>query len=235
MSRLLLVVSGGVESSVLMALAAQKQSTKVHALFFDYGQKTVDQEEAAIERLSRLYGIHWERAVLELPWMKEHLLGDAAQFALASKSRIRKNNSAHIVEYRNLAFLGVAANYAAVLGATRIWAGFDYVSGRSGCAADKSPAFVGAFNRTLQVSKRGRVPKVEAPLQGNSKAKTIRKGLSLKVPFIQTWSCYNEGVFHCGRCGSCVSRIQGFEELGLKDPVMGLAGEETELWLGLLL
>jgi 7-cyano-7-deazaguanine synthase len=38
------------------------------------------------------------------------------------------------------------------------------------------------------------------------------------VPFAETWSCYVGGDEHCGRCGTCVERIEAFERAGVADP-----------------
>jgi 7-cyano-7-deazaguanine synthase len=40
----------------------------------------------------------------------------------------------------------------------------------------------------------------------------------LQVPFEKTWSCYNGGAAHCGKCGTCVERIEAFHLSGVSDP-----------------
>jgi len=41
----------------------------------------------------------------------------------------------------------------------------------------------------------------------------------LNAPFEHTWSCYRSGDKACGKCDSCVLRLKGFEEAGVKDPI----------------
>jgi 7-cyano-7-deazaguanine synthase len=40
----------------------------------------------------------------------------------------------------------------------------------------------------------------------------------LAVPFATTWSCYKGGERHCGRCGTCVERLEAFAIAGVADP-----------------
>ncbi|HSH81844.1 MAG TPA: 7-cyano-7-deazaguanine synthase [Herpetosiphonaceae bacterium] len=44
------------------------------------------------------------------------------------------------------------------------------------------------------------------------------EGTRLNVPFAETWSCYKGGERHCGKCGTCVERIEAFELVGMEDP-----------------
>lgn len=48
----------------------------------------------------------------------------------------------------------------------------------------------------------------------------MREGASLGVPFAETWSCYNSGAVHCGRCGTCVERREAFHLAGVEDPTV---------------
>ena len=57
-----------------------------------------------------------------------------------------------------------------------------------------------------------------APFVGKSKAQIVAIGADLGVPFGQTWSCYEGGQLHCGRCGTCVERREAFELAGVVDP-----------------
>jgi 7-cyano-7-deazaguanine synthase len=57
-----------------------------------------------------------------------------------------------------------------------------------------------------------------APFVAMSKADIVRAGSLVNAPFAATWSCYEGGSFHCGRCGTCVERREAFEIAGVRDP-----------------
>jgi 7-cyano-7-deazaguanine synthase len=56
------------------------------------------------------------------------------------------------------------------------------------------------------------------PFVERTKAEIVRRGADLGVPFEKTWSCYQGGEVHCGRCGTCVERREAFELAGVADP-----------------
>jgi 7-cyano-7-deazaguanine synthase len=59
---------------------------------------------------------------------------------------------------------------------------------------------------------------VLAPFVTLGKHDIARVGDGLGVPWDRTWSCYQGGEFHCGRCGTCVERIEAFQLAGVPDP-----------------
>lgn len=44
-----------------------------------------------------------------------------------------------------------------------------------------------------------------------TKAGIAYRALELGVPFHMTWSCYKGGSKHCGRCGTCVERLEAID------------------------
>lgn len=50
------------------------------------------------------------------------------------------------------------------------------------------------------------------------KGGTIALGAKLGVPLEKTWSCYGDGFFQCGdRCATCVNRREGFDSVDVED------------------
>jgi 7-cyano-7-deazaguanine synthase len=47
------------------------------------------------------------------------------------------------------------------------------------------------------------------------------------VPYGLTWSCYEGGDIHCGRCGTCVERAEAFHDAGVADPTAYI---DAEFW-----
>jgi 7-cyano-7-deazaguanine synthase len=47
----------------------------------------------------------------------------------------------------------------------------------------------------------------------------LKWGLANGVPYHLTRTCYKEQEKACGRCGSCVERLEAFANVGQADPV----------------
>jgi 7-cyano-7-deazaguanine synthase len=126
------------------------------------------------------------------------------------------------VPQRNSIMLALAFAYAETVGADMVWTGFNIVdySGYPDCRPD----FVSAMERSLNLaSKRyreeGHGIGIITPLIRKSKAQIILLGQTLKVPWELTWSCYSGREKACGKCDSCLIRLGGFQEAGIKDPI----------------
>ena len=128
------------------------------------------------------------------------------------------------VPARNTVMLSLALAWAEVLGAYDIFIGvnaLDY-SGYPDCR----PEFIEAFERTATLATKAGVEggqfRIQAPLISMTKAQIIRRGVALGLDYGLTHSCYDplpQGA-PCGRCDSCVLRARGFEEAGVKDPLV---------------
>jgi 7-cyano-7-deazaguanine synthase len=53
---------------------------------------------------------------------------------------------------------------------------------------------------------------IYAPFLYKTKADIAYRALELGVPLHLTWSCYKGGERHCGRCGTCVERLEAIDE-----------------------
>lgn len=222
MVRAVVLLSGGLDSSTALAIADEK-GYEVVALTFDYGQKHVREVDSA-------------RKVAKYYHMKEHLvlplqLGGILRSSLTQRSmrvpkgRPRSKISSGIpstyVPGRNIVFLAIGASVAESLGADRLIIAANSIdfSGYPDC----TPEFVESFQRMLDVGtkagKEGKRIRIEAPLLRMSKAEIVREAVRLKVPLELTWSCYSGGPKACGRCDSCILRLEGFAKAGSEDPI----------------
>jgi 7-cyano-7-deazaguanine synthase len=117
--------------------------------------------------------------------------------------------------------LSLALAHAETLGASDVFIGVNAVdySGYPDCR----PAFLHAFERLARLATRagveGRPLRIHAPLLRLSKARIVRLGTRLGVPYRLTLSCYDPVHGRaCGRCDACTLRRRGFAEAGLPDP-----------------
>jgi len=44
-------------------------------------------------------------------------------------------------------------------------------------------------------------------------------GCCIGVPYEYTWTCYKGGELACGKCGSCVERLEAFIKAAEEDPI----------------
>ena len=62
--------------------------------------------------------------------------------------------------------------------------------------------------------------RLERPFVGMNKGEIVALGAKLGAPLHLTWSCYNGGNAHCGKCATCIERAAAFREAGLPDPTV---------------
>lgn len=222
MVKSVVLLSGGLDSSTVLAMARELGHELV-ALTFDYGQRHSREVESA-EAVAKAIGVT-EHIVLPLP------LGPVTDSSLTQldadvpEGRTIETMADEVpstyVPSRNIIFLSVAASIAESVGADHVFIAANSVdySGYPDC----TPEFIESFERMLGVGTRtgkaGRPIRIEAPLVRMTKADIVREALRLDVPLELTWSCYRGGEKACGRCDSCILRLEGFRQAGAEDPL----------------
>jgi 7-cyano-7-deazaguanine synthase len=126
------------------------------------------------------------------------------------------------VPARNTIFLSFALACAEVLGSADIFIGvnaLDY-SGYPDCRPEYIEAYEKMANLATKAAVEGRRLTIHTPLITLTKAEIIKIGLGLGVDYSLTLTCYDpsEAGEACGTCDSCLLRLKGFREAGLKDP-----------------
>ena len=217
MKRAVVLVSGGMDSAVTLALA-REQGFACHALSVDYGQRH-SSELAAAQNVSRTLGAIEHKTV--------HVdLRSIGGSALTADIDVPEQGGSGIpvtyVPARNTIMLSIALGWAEVLGAQDIFCGVNAVdySGYPDCRPEFIAAFEQLANLATKAGVEGAALRVHAPLIHMSKAQIASEGLRLNVDFAATVSCYqadSEGRA-CGHCDACHLRAQGFAQAGVADP-----------------
>jgi len=90
----------------------------------------------------------------------------------------------------------------------------------SGAYPDNEMEFVRLLSKVAPYAVRPN-KKVELlmPVGNLVKHEIVRLGVEIGAPLHLTWSCYEGGEKHCGKCGPCYMRKWAFKINGLKDPV----------------
>ncbi len=121
-----------------------------------------------------------------------------------------------VVPNRNAILLAVAYGYAVTVGAKVV--GYAAHAGDHAVYPDCRPEFAMAFDAMQQLAVYPPAPQLLAPFLDQTKAQIVTRGHQLNVPFGLTWSCYEGGTVHCGKCGTCVERREAFVLAGVSDP-----------------
>jgi 7-cyano-7-deazaguanine synthase len=212
------IVSGGMDS-VTLAHALAADGDTLHLLSVDYGQRH-RRELADAEACALRLGARWHYA--DLRGVRE-LLGRSALTDPATPvpygHYAAPTMAITVVPNRNALLLALAYGLAVTVGADRVatavHAGDHYVY------PDCRPAFLDAFAAMERLATAGHAAPglhLHAPFAHQTKAAIVRVGHALGVPWAATWSCYEGGAVHCGRCGTCVERREAFTEAAVPDP-----------------
>ena len=219
MSKAVILLSGGLDSTTVLAIA-KTQGYDCYALSFDYGQKQRSELESSIS-------IAKKSNVIEHRIMKISL-SDIGGSALTDQSidvpKYSDSDEIPItyVPARNTIFLSFALAWAEVVDCQTIFIGvnaLDY-SGYPDCRPEFIEAFENMANLATKQSVEGDRIQIKTPLISMTKAEIIKKGLGLGVDYSQTTSCYDANPLGeaCGECDACVLRKIGFENANVKDP-----------------
>ena len=220
----LVILSGGLDSTVCIALATRDHDD-VLALTFDYGQRhRVELERAAA--VSAHYGCDQLLVALDASrWGGSALTDPAIDVPDAGPGAPEESIPSTYVPARNLVFLSVAMGVAEARGVDVVYLGvnaLDY-SGYPDCR----PEFVRSFEATAALALKrgieGDPVAISTPLIDLGKADIVRLGVALDAPLHLTWSCYRGGPVPCRRCDACALRAKGFAEAGIDDPALGPA------------
>ena len=212
------LVSGGLDSSTVLAIAKQ-QGFECYTLSFDYGQRHRS-ELIAAQNISESMSVKQHKVVsLDLATIGGSALTD-------TNIKVPEHETSGIpityVPARNTVFLSIALGWAEVLGADDIFVGVNAVdySGYPDCRPDYIAAFEQMANLATKAGVEGNKLTIHAPLIKMTKGQIITVGIDYGVDYSATVSCYQAAAdgTACGVCDSCRLRKQGFLEAGVKDP-----------------
>jgi 7-cyano-7-deazaguanine synthase len=218
MKRAVVLVSGGLDSATVLALA-RAAGLECYALSVSYGQRH-QAELTAAANIARAQGAREHRIMhVDLARIGGSALTDKSiEVPTAPTDGIPVT----YVPARNTIMLSLALAWAEVLGASEIHIGVNAVdySGYPDCRPEYIAAYENLATLATKAGVEGRPLKIAAPLIGMSKADIIRAGTKLGVDFALTVSCYQADVTGraCGRCDSCRIRREGFAAAGVADP-----------------
>ncbi|PYS24561.1 MAG: 7-cyano-7-deazaguanine synthase QueC [Acidobacteria bacterium] len=212
------LVSGGMDSCVTAAIA-KEENEELAFLHISYAQRTEARERRAFEDLADHYGVA-RQLVASIEYLKQ--IGGSSltdqTIEVAEANLNSRGIPTSYVPFRNSHLLSIAASWAEVIGAQRIYIGA--VAEDSSGYPDCRPEFYAAFQRTIDTGTKPETRiEIVTPVISLRKSEIVKRGVELGAPLHLTWSCYQAEERACGRCDSCALRLRAFAEAGMKDPI----------------
>jgi len=215
-----IILSGGLDSSVLLHhIAKRKGYNEIYTLTYDYGQR-LRRELLCAEEQAKIAHVSVHKQV-DLSFFKD-IVSTSALTNLNIDVPLVKDvlgdpQSLSYVPNRNMMMLSIAVAYAESVGADVVFYGAQGADTLSGYW-DATPEFLKSINDVIVLNRKNQI-RIEAPFINWSKTDIVQEGISLKVDFKKTHTCYNGTEVACGRCVSDANRIQAFLNAGFIDPV----------------
>jgi 7-cyano-7-deazaguanine synthase len=212
------LLSGGMDSTLTAAIA-RAESDEVAAIHFNYRHRTEQRELKAFQNISEKLGIS-KRLIVDAEVLRKIGGSSLTDTGIpVSKADLRATHiPTSYVPFRNGTFLSIAAGWAEVLGAERIYIGA--VEEDSSGYPDCRKIFFEAFENVINLGTKPETHiQIMTPVIAMKKSEIVKKSLEIGAPLELTWSCYQSEDEACGECDSCALRLRGFEHAGAIDPL----------------
>jgi 7-cyano-7-deazaguanine synthase len=218
LKKAVVILSGGLDSLCLGAYLVKKYD--LYGITFSYGQRASKELEAA-RKVGNILGLK-EHKIIPLDFMKT-LYGTSNVLTHAEKSLPSKFDYSIVVPIRNAIFVTIAAAWAFSLKASLVAYGAHTNDTKyPDCRPVFSEKIESALNQGeidgIRLGIRNKI-KIWSPYSaGISKSSLVKSGhKKFGDKIFQTWSCYANSRYHCGKCESCNNRKAAFVETKIKD------------------
>lgn len=209
------IVSGGLDSTTLIYHLLDRGHTIEDAVSFNYGQRHKKELTFAAKHCDALGIAHH---IIDLSQSGLSVVLGASTSSLTNGQvdvpeghYAADNMKATVVPNRNMMMLAIGGSIAVATGAdavsTAVHAGDHFIY------PDCRPEFIHAAGEALALGNDGFgcAHGIFAPFLHRSKAEIAARAIQLDVHLEQTWSCYKGGMYHCGKCGTCVERLEAID------------------------
>ena len=214
--KVVVIYSGGMDSFTILNKAL-RAGHEVLAVSFNYGQRHGKELDYAARVCIELGIVH---NVIDITAMQSLMSNSSlmaqSEVAIPEGHYEADTMKSTVVPNRNMILIALAIGYAVNEGASEVWYGAH--SGDHTIYPDCRPEFVEAMARASLLANFEPVA-VVAPYLNSDKIEILRDGLAMGLDYGKTWTCYNGREQACGKCGSCVERMEAFSENGTVDPL----------------
>ena len=218
--KIVLSLSGGMDSATALGYYLA-EGHDIIPVNFMYGSKHNTFEKLCAIRLCVYYGINMFPSI-NLRFIEDMFSSDLLKSGedIPEGHYEDKNMKSTVVPGRNLIFASILAGYAESIGADAIALGVH--AGDHAIYPDCRPEFVDSLIETINKSSDSKIS-VFAPFLNLDKTEILKIGYSLpgefKIPYELTRTCYCDQETSCGKCGSCIERLEAFKNIGKTDPI----------------
>tara|TARA_R110000824_G_C15231992_1_gene678704 strand:- start:13860 stop:14603 length:744 start_codon:yes stop_codon:yes gene_type:complete len=234
--RLLLSLSGGADSVVLLHMAVDRGYEYIHTISFDYGQRhkrELDCIQKQFDAVNDKHSVKLFNTIIDANFLKQICPTSSLTNTDIENPNISKiagdAQPVSYVPFRNQMFNTIACAYAESNGISNVWYGAAQVDSLAGYH-DGSREHIDAFNQLISLNREHRIT-LSAPLLTMSKADIITEGVRLGVNFADTWTCYSnrEDGLADATTPSSSMRLAGFMQAGYVDPIKYVQQEALDV------
>lgn len=212
--KVVVLCSGGMDSVTALHWARREHDV-VAAVSFDYGAKHNHRELPLAAEHARAIGARHEVIVLDFVdrLFASDLLKSGGQIPEGHYEAESMKQT--VVPFRNAIMLSITGGFAESAGAEGL-----VIAAHGGDHAiypDCRENFMQAMGEAMRLGTYAGI-RLLRPFIALTKGDIVAEGTRLGVDYARTWSCYQGGEVHCGRCGTCVERREAFQRAGVPDP-----------------
>ncbi len=217
MPKAYVLLSGGIDSSTVLAIANEDWEGRVCAVCVNYGQrhqKEIDCAQKVAEHFKNQFIVRDITGFIQ----KGGLTDTKLDIPTVSYDELPSGVSPTYVPFRNGTMLSLVAGMAAVdEEAEAVYIGVHAEDAKNWAYPDCTPEFMGGMANAIFVGTYHKI-RLHTPLIWMKKFEIVMLGDELRVPWALTWSCYEGHELHCGMCPTCRARMDAFIFAHVTDP-----------------
>jgi 7-cyano-7-deazaguanine synthase len=219
------IVSGGLDSVTLLHHLVEKMGAHPHVVSFDYGQRH-KKELAYAQKAAMRFGLTW--SLIDLGSVGKLLANSSSlvpgpegtlPMAVPEGHYSDETMRLTVVPNRNMVMASIATSICIAEFGNWIAAGPH--NGDAAVYPDCRPVFWHVLEDTIRTGNSGGFLQagweIKLPFIHWTKTDIAHEAKRLGVPVEETWSCYKGEEIHCGRCGTCVERLEALDEAKVDD------------------